>query len=177
MKRLSALLLVLLFVGCVDPNSSSNYDCSYYGDCGYDHDYQSRHPYYEDRYRGDRDRLNRERRELERERERAERERERYERQREREHDRWERNRERDRQREEKERERDERHREREKRPHDRPTPPPNHAEIKPHCPAGTEFTGRTCKITDSKLRKKGGDGNINPCPSGMWVSGDRCVK
>jgi hypothetical protein len=47
---------------------------------------------------------------------------------------------------------------------------------IRPKCPAGTKFTGRTCKITDPRLKKPGGDGNINPCPKGMWLSGDRCV-
>jgi|GEM_PF-6864729 len=62
------------------------------------------------------------------------------------------------------------------------PPPPPPRQEPKPNsiprpnCPSGTELVGRACKITDSRLRKPGGDGNINPCPSGMWVSGDRCV-
>ena len=48
---------------------------------------------------------------------------------------------------------------------------------IHPNCPAGTVYTGSTCKITDSSLKKPGGDGNINPCPKGMWVSGGKCVK
>lgn len=55
------------------------------------------------------------------------------------------------------------------------PTPAPAPV-IRPSCPAGTNFTGNSCVITDPKLRRPGGDGRINPCPSGMWVSGDRCV-
>ncbi len=62
-------------------------------------------------------------------------------------------------------------------------TPPPPKPQrrqednvVRPHCPAGTQFTGSTCRITDQRLRRPGGDGNINPCPSGQWVSGDRCV-
>jgi len=47
---------------------------------------------------------------------------------------------------------------------------------ILPSCPSGTQFNGRHCQIVDQRLRKPGGDGNINPCPKGMWVSGDRCV-
>ena len=52
----------------------------------------------------------------------------------------------------------------------------PSNNEIRPSCPAGTQYDGRHCKITDQKLRKPGGDGNINPCPRGMWVAGGKCV-
>ena len=57
--------------------------------------------------------------------------------------------------------------------------PPPSNStgsSITPNCPSGTVYTGRTCKITDSSLKKPGGDGNINPCPKGMWVSNGTCV-
>ncbi len=56
------------------------------------------------------------------------------------------------------------------------PATPPPPPEIKPSCPSGTRFDGSTCKITDNSLKRKGGDGDINPCPKGMWVSGGRCV-
>jgi len=52
----------------------------------------------------------------------------------------------------------------------------PTNNDIKPNCPAGTRYDGSHCKITDQKLRKPGGDGNINPCPKGMWVSSGKCV-
>ncbi len=56
---------------------------------------------------------------------------------------------------------------------------PPPAAEpiIRPSCPSGSSFDGRSCNITDNRLRRPGGDGRINPCPSGMHVSGDRCVR
>jgi len=57
--------------------------------------------------------------------------------------------------------------------------PPPSTSSgssITPNCPSGTVYTGRTCKITDNSLKKPGGDGNINPCPKGMWVSNGTCV-
>lgn len=47
---------------------------------------------------------------------------------------------------------------------------------VRPSCPSGTQFNGRHCRIVNQGLRKPGGDGNINPCPKGMWVSGDICV-
>ncbi len=47
---------------------------------------------------------------------------------------------------------------------------------ISPSCPSGTVFTGRTCKITDNRLKKPGRDGNINPCPKGMWISNGKCI-
>lgn len=77
------------------------------------------------------------------------------------------------------------RHDHHDNKPSSPPIPPPvvvrppttsSGTSITPSCPAGTVFTGRTCKITDSKLRKPGGDGNINPCPKGMWVSNGTCV-
>ena len=45
-----------------------------------------------------------------------------------------------------------------------------------PSCPAGTRFDGQHCVILDNSLRKKGGDGNINPCPKGYWMSNGSCV-
>lgn len=60
--------------------------------------------------------------------------------------------------------------------PQPKPQRPQESNVVRPHCPAGTQFTGSTCRITDQRLRRPGGDGNINPCPSGQWVSGDRCV-
>jgi hypothetical protein len=47
---------------------------------------------------------------------------------------------------------------------------------IKPSCPSGTTFNGQHCIINDPSLKRKGGDGKINPCPKGMWVSGGRCI-
>ena len=56
------------------------------------------------------------------------------------------------------------------------PPPPASNPEIRPSCPSGTSYDGKHCVITDKRLKQKGGDGNINPCPKGMWVSGNRCV-
>jgi len=59
------------------------------------------------------------------------------------------------------------------------PAPPPvntTNNTIAPSCPSGTVYDGRTCKITDNRLKRPGGDGNINPCPKGMWVSNGNCV-
>ena len=157
--RLGALSLLLLVSGCVDnqypyssgySNQSSGYrGCEYYGNCPYRDDY--RHD--RDRYRDD----------------------DRY-----RDHDRYDRDRydDRDRDRDRDRHDRDDYQR----KPPERVTPPPAPAPkpaepvVRPNCPAGTQYTGRTCKIVDQKLRRPGGDGNINPCPSGMWVSGDKCV-
>ena len=52
-------------------------------------------------------------------------------------------------------------------------TPPPQPA---PSCPSGTRFDGKSCIITDSRLKKPGGDGRINPCPKGQWLSNGRCI-
>ena len=57
------------------------------------------------------------------------------------------------------------------------PPPPPQQQEVRPSCPSGTVFDGSHCKITDSNLKRPGGDGNINPCPRGMWFSGGKCIK
>lgn len=54
--------------------------------------------------------------------------------------------------------------------------PPVEVQAVRPSCPAGTRYDGKSCLITDDSLRRKGGDGRINPCPKGMWVSGDVCV-
>lgn len=71
------------------------------------------------------------------------------------------------------------------RKPHNRPSggsinppppPPPAQNVIRPHCPPGTNHVGDSCIITDDRLRRKGGDGRINPCPSGMRVSGDKCI-
>lgn len=53
------------------------------------------------------------------------------------------------------------------------PPPPP----VAPSCPSGSVFDGQHCKITDNRLKRPGGDGNINPCPKGMWMSGGQCIK
>ena len=105
-----------------------------------------------DRY-DDYDRYERERRHREREEERRERERERW-----------------------RDEQRENRRRREEYRPAPVPAPKPQEPVIRPNCPSGTQFDGRHCKIIDQRLRRPGGDGNINPCPKGMWVSGDRCV-
>ena len=55
--------------------------------------------------------------------------------------------------------------------------PVPAQQNISPSCPSGTRYNGRTCVITDNRLRKPGGDGNINPCPKGMWNSNGKCIK
>jgi len=63
-------------------------------------------------------------------------------------------------------------------RPTPPPPPPPQATPApQPSCPPGSVFTGSSCKITDSRLRRPGGDGNINPCPKGMWMSGNGCIK
>jgi len=56
------------------------------------------------------------------------------------------------------------------------PPAPPAQPVIRPSCPSGSSFDGRSCNITDNRLKRPGGDGRINPCPSGMRVSGDRCI-
>ena len=84
------------------------------------------------------------------------------------------------RERRERERERERRERERDARRDQRIVPPPAPKPVAkvivPSCPAGTKFDGRHCKIIDQRLRRPGGDGNINPCPKGMWVAGGKCV-
>ena len=55
--------------------------------------------------------------------------------------------------------------------------PPANANVVRPSCPAGTNFDGKSCIITDGSKRRPGGDGRINPCPKGMWVSGGVCVS
>jgi hypothetical protein len=61
------------------------------------------------------------------------------------------------------------------------PTPPPPPAKppeqvIRPNCPPDTTFDGRVCIVPQNR-RRPGGKGTINPCPQGMWLSGDRCVR
>lgn len=148
MKKNYALLFIpFLLTACVEQNPYSN-DPYPPRDCHYYGDCGSRY----DR-RDDYDRYERERRE--REREAARRDRDRY---RDEHRDDWGyRNDHRD-------------------TPRPAPAPKPQETVIRPSCPSGTQYDGRHCKITDSKLKRPGGDGNINPCPKGMWVSGDRCV-
>ncbi|MDD2943842.1 MAG: hypothetical protein PHC51_12860 [bacterium] len=168
LKYLLASSTVFLFAGCADLNSgpySGGYDCSYYGTCGNSSPGYGTYPPpsygspYDRDYRYERER------QLEREREHNAR----------RERERWERENDRHRREEERERERERHDRDRE-RHHAVIAPPHIDNSIRPNCPSGTVFTGNTCRITDNKLRRPGGDGNINPCPKGMWVSGDRCV-
>lgn len=56
------------------------------------------------------------------------------------------------------------------------PAPPPPKPEVSPSCPSGTVLDSRGCRVTDPSKRRPGGDGYSNPCPSGMWYSGGRCV-
>lgn len=62
-------------------------------------------------------------------------------------------------------------------------TPPPARQEPSsppaptPSCPFGTVMDSRGCKIIDPKMRRPGGDGYINPCSSGYYYHGGRCVK
>ena len=57
------------------------------------------------------------------------------------------------------------------------PPPPPKPKEqvIRPSCPPNTTFDGKHCIIPKNQ-RRPGGQGTINACPKGMWLSGDRCV-
>lgn len=57
-----------------------------------------------------------------------------------------------------------------------RPQAAPRSSGSTPACPSGTRFDGQSCIITDSRLRRPGGDGRINPCPKGQWMSGGRCI-
>lgn len=166
-KNYLLLLIPFLLNACVEGqypyggNYGSSYDpyptrdCHYYGNCGYGND---------DRY--DHERYERDRRRHEREEDRRAEERREEER---RERDRW-RN----------EHRNDWGYQNDQRRPAPTPVPPPppkpQENVIRPSCPSGTQYDGRHCKIIDQKLRRPGGDGNINPCPKGMWVSGDRCV-
>lgn len=63
--------------------------------------------------------------------------------------------------------------------PHHQPRPAviprPADSIVKPSCPPGTDYNGRSC-IVPKNRRRPGDRGDINPCPKGMWVSGDRCV-
>lgn len=56
------------------------------------------------------------------------------------------------------------------------PPPPPREEVIRPSCPSGTSFDGKHCIVPEGQ-RRKGGKGTINACPSGMYLSGDRCVR
>ncbi|MCC6933892.1 MAG: hypothetical protein IT292_11690 [Deltaproteobacteria bacterium] len=185
--QLLATLAALTFVAC-EPVHSGNYGRRdpYWGGGRYDSYPAQRETYYGGYYDSD---PHNDRNDYYRQRERErEREYERREREREREQERWEdeqERRERQRQREhERDRNRQSNHVERYPDVHTggggysqpKPQPKPQPAEIRPSCPSGTHFDGSHCKIDDQRLRKPGGDGNINPCPKGMWVSSGRCV-
>ena len=48
--------------------------------------------------------------------------------------------------------------------------------EVRPSCPSGTTFNGKHCIQRESD-RRPGGKGTINPCPKGMRLSNERCVR